>query len=334
MGLPVTVYRSDDAGAPQLTAGAKPSELINVLKKCLVTGYGAKAGAGWSVAFEDETTQQVVFRNSTSLASGSFVNVWSRSAGDAVKGVVNFQAAPYLSSLNPSWANVNAAGWRCACGGGFYVKHWVIIATAAGFYIFTYGEPTRNTVQQSTSHYISFFCGDIHSLVPNDATRFITMMYPSDADSSTTAAPSWPDGITYLNDNYKVCKMHQTDGSDYPKQMVLNMPYPTYHTTTIREIPPANHSQLLSPIGIRQLIYSPTSSGAAYEDSQGVNANLSTLHPYARGMMPGLYQSSFIGYTDELLPLTKDFNGTLYYLVPTAHNGASNLWISTGDWYA
>jgi hypothetical protein len=334
MGLPVTVYRSDDAGAPQFTVGAKPSELIDVLKKCLVTGYGSKAGAGWSVAFEDAPNQQIVFRNSTSQASGSFVKFWAKAADDAVRGVVNFQSAPYLVSINPDWAAVNAAGWRCQTGSGYYVKNWVVIATAASFYIYTYGEATRNTVNQSTSHYISLFCGDIHSLIPNDATRFITMMYPSEGDASTTSNPSWTDGITYLNDNTKVCKMHQTDGSDYPKQMALNMPYLTFHTTGIRAVPPTNHLQFLSPVGIRQVYYSPQGTGFNFEDSQGVNNNLSTLHPYARGLIPGLYQSSFNGYTDEILPLTKDFNGTLYYLVPTAHNGASNLWITTGDWYA
>ncbi|ABE56516.1 hypothetical protein Sden_3240 [Shewanella denitrificans OS217] len=334
MGLPVTVYRSDDAGAPQFTEGMKPSELINVLKKCLVTGYGSKAAAGWSVAFEDAPTQQIVFRNSTSLASGSFVKFWPRSAGDTVRGVVNFQSAPFLTSINPDWATVNAAGWRCMFGSGYYVKHWVIIATAASFYIYTYGDSPKNTVQQSTYHYLSIFCGDIHSLTPNDATRFTTVMGPSESDSSITANPSWTDGLTYLNDNTKVCKMHQTDGSDYPKQMVLNMPYPVYHTLPIRVVPPANHLQFLSPVAIRQLYYSPQGAGVNFEDSQGVNNNLSTLHPYARGIMPGLYQSSFNGYTDELLPLRKDFNGTLYYLVPTSHLGASNLWISTGDWYA
>lgn len=81
MGLPVTVYRWDDAGAPQLSKGIKPSELINVLKKCLVDGYGSKQGAGWSVPFMDLASNQIVFRNSTLQGSGSFVKFWPRSAG-------------------------------------------------------------------------------------------------------------------------------------------------------------------------------------------------------------------------------------------------------------
>jgi hypothetical protein len=333
MGLPVTVYRSDDAGAPQFTEGMKPSELINVLKKCLVTGYGSKAAAGWSVAFEDAPNNQIVFRNSTSLASGGFVKFWPRSAGDVIKGVVNFQAAPFLTSINPDWITTNAVGWRCQTGAGNYTKNWVVIATAASFYIFSYGDAPKNTVQLSTSHYTSFFCGDLHSLVPNDAARFITMLYPSEFDASLTATPQWSEGLTYILDTHKVCKMHQTDGSDFPKQMQLMLPFPLSRTTPVREVPPANHSQTLMPVLLRQTYYSPQSSGGLYEDSQGVNGNMSMLHPAVRGALPGLFQSAFTGYTDQILPVTKDFNGSTHYLVPNSHLGGSNMWISLGDWY-
>ncbi|WP_445945935.1 hypothetical protein [Shewanella sp.] len=335
MGLPVTVYRWDDAGAPQLTKGIKPSEFIDVLKKCLVTGYGSKAGAGWSVAFEDAPNQQIVFRNSTSQASGSFVKFWARGTGDGVKEVINFQSAPFLSTINPEWSTTNAASWRCYLNGtgNAYGKNWIIFATAASFYIYTFGDSPYNKVQLSTYHYPSFFCGDIHSIVPNDATRFITAVGNSVNDASATNQPSWVENITYLSDKIKIFKIHQTDGSDFPKQMQIRLGLPTHNNTAIRDTPPAGLHMFLHPITIEQVSYSPTLSGSNYEDSMGVNTTKSMLHPAIRGILPGLMQASFTGFTDELLPVTRTMNGDTYYLLPTSHIGSSNLWISTGDWY-
>jgi len=46
-----TIYYSDDAGAPVLTNGQ--DAFYQVLKACLIDGYGSKAAAGWSVVYDD-----------------------------------------------------------------------------------------------------------------------------------------------------------------------------------------------------------------------------------------------------------------------------------------
>ncbi|EHC04399.1 hypothetical protein Sbal625DRAFT_3989 [Shewanella baltica OS625] len=334
MGLPVTVYRWDDAGAPQLSKGIKPSELINVLKKCLVDGYGSKQGAGWSVPFMDLASNQIVFRNSTLQGSGSFVKFWSRSAGDVLSGVFYFQSAPFLASLNPDWANTNGAGWRCFASGSPHPYKWILIATAAAFIFFTYGDSPFDRTQLSTAHFPSFFIGDIDSVVPNDATRFITMVSGSVADSSLTTSPSWTDGITYLSQSATVAKMHETDGSHNPKQMVVKMAWSTYNTTAIKTLPIDGLNMFFAPVQIEQQTYAPNQPASQYLDSAGNNCTNSMLHPAVRGTVPGLFQSSFTGFTDALLPITRNVNGTLFYLLPTGHVGASNLWIGTGEWYA
>ncbi len=48
--MTVRVYTSADTGAPVLT-GSTAGDLINLLTKCLVDGYGSKAGAGWTKPF-------------------------------------------------------------------------------------------------------------------------------------------------------------------------------------------------------------------------------------------------------------------------------------------
>ena len=57
-----TVYRSTDAGAPSYPAsstnGAAASAFMDILKACLVDGYGSKPAAGWSVDYEDTTVQK------------------------------------------------------------------------------------------------------------------------------------------------------------------------------------------------------------------------------------------------------------------------------------
>ncbi len=54
-----TIYKSSDAGAPLLTSG----QVYTVLKQCLVQGYGAKASAGWTLAFDDSVNRKAVFKN-------------------------------------------------------------------------------------------------------------------------------------------------------------------------------------------------------------------------------------------------------------------------------
>lgn len=49
--VPVKVYLSTDKDAPRLDR--TPNCVATILKACLVTGYGEKEGAGWSLPFED-----------------------------------------------------------------------------------------------------------------------------------------------------------------------------------------------------------------------------------------------------------------------------------------
>lgn len=64
---PVTLFRSTDDGAPKLTNAL--GSLKTVLKACLITGYGGKAGLGWEMLFEE--TNSAVFR-SKALDSNRF----------------------------------------------------------------------------------------------------------------------------------------------------------------------------------------------------------------------------------------------------------------------
>ncbi|MGE6480729.1 hypothetical protein ACQKEI_05120 [Psychrobacter namhaensis] len=58
---PVLRFKSTDAGAPQINYNARVAgDVKAVLKACLVTGYGAKASAGWTAVNETATVVEFV----------------------------------------------------------------------------------------------------------------------------------------------------------------------------------------------------------------------------------------------------------------------------------
>src|SRR3990167_8837593 len=55
-----TIYSSADASAPVLDG--QVGSLNDVLYACLVTGYGAKTGAGWTRTYDDAANDTSVYR--------------------------------------------------------------------------------------------------------------------------------------------------------------------------------------------------------------------------------------------------------------------------------
>lgn len=55
MGTPATIYQYGDSGAPETRDDweESPAYFMEVMKACLVDGYGNKPAAGWAVVYED-----------------------------------------------------------------------------------------------------------------------------------------------------------------------------------------------------------------------------------------------------------------------------------------
>lgn len=68
---PVTVYRSTDTDAPQLTA--TPGSLRTLLEACLVTGYGSKSALGWEMPFSSST--EAAFKSKEPDATGCYLRI-------------------------------------------------------------------------------------------------------------------------------------------------------------------------------------------------------------------------------------------------------------------
>lgn len=78
---PVTVFSSADTGAPTLTTDI--GSLKTLLKACLVTGYGAKQGLGWQMAFESTDKNVAAFKSADPTASGFYFKIDNSATGTA-----------------------------------------------------------------------------------------------------------------------------------------------------------------------------------------------------------------------------------------------------------
>lgn len=77
--MPVTLYLSSDDQAPVLTN----ANLSVILKACLVTGYGAKHGAGWTMPYEDAASNTRVFAPKHAGELDSYLRIKDNGSGNS-----------------------------------------------------------------------------------------------------------------------------------------------------------------------------------------------------------------------------------------------------------
>jgi len=68
------VYRFDDGNAPVHVGTA--GSLVNLLEKCLVTGYGDKLPAGWTKDYANVENTIAAFRNNPATGTGFFLSCY------------------------------------------------------------------------------------------------------------------------------------------------------------------------------------------------------------------------------------------------------------------
>ena len=172
MGVPI-VYKSTDGNAPVL-AGVRTS-LVDIFTKCLVTGYGDKAPAGWTRPYVNAELTRASFRNNPATGTGFYLMVdqatpayangayfrgyelmTSESAGSFPFGYSS--EAPVISNALNSTA-----------------RPWVLVATDDWFYFFGYNGlnsmPTNSSLLTAgtggNGPLVAF--GDFDSILADDA---------------------------------------------------------------------------------------------------------------------------------------------------------------------
>lgn len=134
--MPVTVYRSTDASAPTLSGTV--GDLVNLLDKCLVTGYTGKTAAGWTKPYVG--TNAAVFR----MGGGNqlYLDVNDNAPGSAtaqearIRGYETMSAVATGTGPFPTVAQLaSSCVVRKSAAASSTVRVWTLIADDRTFYL-------------------------------------------------------------------------------------------------------------------------------------------------------------------------------------------------------
>lgn len=147
--VPVKVYLSTDKDAPKLdrTAGC----VATILKACLVTGYGDKQGAGWSLAFEDNSKGVKVLKPADSPHAPFLVRL-SADTGQEM----TVQVYSEMTSVDDG--NLILNNLRAWLYSRYYYDasgRWCVVACDRGFWLLV--EAGRDNIQKQG---VFLYCGD------------------------------------------------------------------------------------------------------------------------------------------------------------------------------
>jgi hypothetical protein len=176
-----TIYKSSDTGAPVLNL--LTGSFINVLRGCLVDGYGDQSPAGWTMEYSSSnnltppTTSIGVFKQGIPTDSGNQYYLRIRNDGVGTGGmreahVRGYKTMTNFASSSGSYAfPASASGTREA--GHLIMRlssrvrfdstpiNWILAADNRTFYFFS----------QTSSFYYGMGFGDFYSNLDNDQNR-------------------------------------------------------------------------------------------------------------------------------------------------------------------
>lgn len=333
MAQPVTVYRWDDPGAPQIVE-RRPSEIINILIKCLVEGYGTKPSLGWTMPFYDALSNAAAFRNSiTDGGSGGYLKIWDALASNAVGGNLRLQSSQSMTDINtqfrPGRISTIATNQNT-------MTTWALIGTSTAVYFFTSRSSGLGSGMVASNNYnVSLFFGDIFSAVPNDASRFQLCANPAATSDVLTAA--WFDALEYLTSaNFPgtgaPMRMYDADGDSsfvhYKPAPLHTMNIQVSQDASLGQPPSAPSGLVLFPI----LVITESGYPTSLKDRNNIILQNSPTRPALRGCLPGLFQSMYGGWGNNNWPTIINNNGLDYWLLRNVGNGVCSLMIKLGEW--
>ncbi|GGA95742.1 hypothetical protein [Agarivorans gilvus] len=319
MGLPVTLFTSEDSGAPQLPTGGNPTqaEIIAIIKACLVDGYGTKAALGWSVELEDSANAKIAFKNNIADGGSGGILVLQPDGAVAANGKIRFFGCRSFTDFD-TYAQRD---YYSSIQTNSYQKQWYLIGTSVSFY-FVLVNSNVTTMYLSYSNEPGFFAGDIDALLPNDAGRFMVLNSFSVSDSTST---SWSTSLSNLgyDDNQALNLMFDADGHPTNTE-----DYYTRLPTVSNIVSLADTPDITTTLANIMVVLGSVTS----QDRNGVYGKNSNLSPYLRGFLPGLVQTGYLGFKDELWPMAeRDFNGVMYRAFRT--RVATQFWFNLEAWY-
>ncbi|WP_276681177.1 hypothetical protein [Thalassolituus oleivorans] len=139
-----TIYYSDDAGAPVVSQGA--DSLYQILRACLIDGYGSKTAAGWSVVYDDWATNGVL-TITNALATG-------------ILGLKRFNETTYGPGLFVCEAMIDSVTPVNARSGKYGINNLDSLTDSAGYQRAQFSPDTHtNWVVVANDNTVLFFSG-------------------------------------------------------------------------------------------------------------------------------------------------------------------------------
>lgn len=320
--MQATLYKWDDAGAPQIVDG-KPSEYINVIKKCLVDGYGAKAAAGWSVAEEDLANTYLALRNDEAAGGSGGVfeikMVTNDNAGAA------FDVTSYCDYVSNAQKNRGFAPSRFdrSSPGLYMLKNWIVIATKTAFVFWVSSDGKLTDNGFSNREHISFYAGDFNSFTNNDPATFICWAGGENGSTSQSWSDNFASHLQYAQPEKRTVSVYALDGTaESEGHSATSIIGPQMQSTSNAIANDEPEITVLSEIYIV--------AGAANAITEKYLNNVS--FPRVRGTLPGLYCAQQTGFYNQPMPFFKTINGQLHFQLPNPHSYLSLIWINCEQW--
>ncbi|MEE2025025.1 hypothetical protein [Alkalimonas mucilaginosa] len=325
MGQPVTVYRWDDPGAPQLSSRT-PSEIIDILTKCLVDGYGTKAPLGWTRPFYNASTQAVAFRNNVSDGgSGGYVKFFSDNGSNSAGALMRITHAVSMTAINELFHQGYTQAFELRAG----IDRWALIGTSTSVYFFVSRDVPMSTPTSGINQ--TMFFGDYYPAISSDVSRCISIVSPS---LNNDTGYGWSRTLDWLSSNgnfngINCLLIFDADGYAQNRSYGLSVIYPTDSTSSaiFNDVPA--QSQITYPVFIKMIGESGVTTGT---DRMGTALFNSSLSPTYRGVLPGLVQMIYAGWRSYSWPTLIDVHGCQHWLLRNPSNGPCMFAIKLDEW--
>jgi hypothetical protein len=154
--MTVRIYRSTDAGAPQLGT-TNDGSLAIILKACLVTGYGTRLAAGWTALWED--TYQIALQMGTG-SSGRILAIddsvdYHYAHTFACKTFTDMNTNTEKFPVDLSDLN-NKNTWYKRVNSNENTNSWVVIASSA--FVYWFQPPVYSTYYHAGEFFGDYDC--------------------------------------------------------------------------------------------------------------------------------------------------------------------------------
>lgn len=334
MTRPVTVYRWDDAGAPQRSP-ANAEAIVNILKKCLVEGYGAKAPLGWTLEYEDAPNAVAVFRNSPVNGSGGYFRI--RPYNIPTNAYIYTQSAMAATGANPE--DLFNPGYLNSIPTDASLTRWVLVGDDVSFYLILH----NTTINYNTTvPEIAMFFGDFVSIVPTDNARFICLGANNNSTSSALTVNHTSNNLGAISASsgrqeslnskfsgdstrHRIALPTSVDGTLAYKNYLVYAPVDTpdsvISNATITDIPAGG---ILTNLFLK------------LDDNVTQARMIDTDAPFIRGYIPGIVTLGWKTHYSAIWPAFKNINGKEHLGIAvnsqSSSYGGVQLWLNTEDW--